>query len=135
MGLTPTQRTMKALRDRGQEAGIVERFNPWAGKHGIRQDLFGIIDIIALDPLRGVIGVQSTGIAFSAHMKDFTEDPAKRAACISWLSTPGCSLELWGWRKVQKRLTGGGYSKVKVYEPRVHVFTLDDFGATSSVFD
>ena len=49
-GLSPTQRTIRALRDQGLVCGIVERFNPHVGPHGIRQDLFGCLDIIALDP-------------------------------------------------------------------------------------
>ena len=44
-GLFPTQRTLLTLRDPGMVYGIVERFNPYAGSHGLRQDLFGCIDI------------------------------------------------------------------------------------------
>ena len=123
--MSPTQRTLKALRDRGLESAIVEKYNAFVGKHGIRQDLFGIIDVISLGP-QGVIGVQSTGEAFSEHLKHMTRARAKQ--CIKWLRTPGTSLELWGWRKVKIKLKGGGYSKKYKYEPRVHVFKLEDFG-------
>ena len=50
MAVSPTQRTLRALEQRGCFCGIVERFNPYAGPHGIRQDLFGIIDVVALYP-------------------------------------------------------------------------------------
>ncbi len=68
--MTPTQRTLKWLRDQGYLCGIVERFLAYAGTHGKRQDLFSIIDIIAIKP--GVtVGVQSCGTAFSEHNKKF----------------------------------------------------------------
>ena len=126
---SPTQRTLKALRDLGMECEVVEKFNPYAGpmkadgtgRVGQRKDLFGFIDIIALDPDRGVIGVQSTGQGFSQHHKKITEECREKA--IKWLSTPGTYLELWGWRKVVKERG----SKVKVWRPRVKVYTLGDF--------
>ena len=45
--MTPTQRTLAALGDLGYTSGMVER---WIAKKpfGIRKDLFGIIDIIAI---------------------------------------------------------------------------------------
>ena len=116
--MTPTQRTLKALRDQGMIAGIVER---WIPRINIRRDLFNIIDIIALHPVRGVVGVQSTGQAFAGHMTKMTKD--KREECMAWLKTPGTALELWGWRKLLKKPGG----KARTWQPRVHVFTLEDF--------
>jgi hypothetical protein len=101
-----------------------------------RHDLFGIIDIIALDHgdddewsiekgtwiahPGGVIGVQSCGTAFSEHYKKITQTKAKEAR--DWLLTPGTSLELWGWRKIKVKRGG----KAMRCEPRIHKFTLDD---------
>ena len=119
-GLSPTQRTLKALRDRGLRSAIVEKWNQYAGPHGIRQDLFGIIDVLALGS-EGVIGVQACGNSFSQHFRKLTEERAEE--CIDWLKTPGTSLELWAWRKV--KLKRGG--KAMRWEPRVHVFSLKDF--------
>lgn len=101
---------------------IVERWNAHAGPHGVRQDLFGIIDVLALDPERGVVGVQSCGQDFAAHEHKLLEDRAQE--CIDWLSTPGTCLELWGWRKV--KLHRGG--KATRWQPRIRDFTLEDFG-------
>lgn len=117
--LTPTQRTLRALRARGLVCAIVEKWNQYAGPHGIRQDLFGIIDVLALGP-EGVIGVQSCGNAFSDHWKKLTVERAEETS--AWLSTPSCTLELWAWRKV--KLKRGGLA-VR-WEPRVQVITLDD---------
>jgi hypothetical protein len=115
--VTPTQRTKKELRSRGLECDIAERYLQHAirgdGGRGVRKDLFGIIDIIALDPYRGVVGVQSTGQAFSDHFKKITIE--KKEEAIKWLCTPGAVLELWGWRKLKGR-----------WQPRIHVFCLHD---------
>jgi hypothetical protein len=119
--LTHTQRTLKALKQAGRKCGVVERFNAWVGDHGIRQDLFGCIDVIALDLAAGrIVGVQSTGADFSGHYNKITQDC--RADALLWLQCGGV-LELWAWRKVLKKRGG----KQKVWQPRVHVFTIEDF--------
>ena len=120
---SPTQRTMRELRQQGRVCGIVERYNAFVGPHGIRQDLFGIIDIIALDPERGVVGIQSCGSDFAAHERTILQDRAQES--IDWLSTPGTVLELWGWRKV--KLKRGGVAMR--WQPRLREFTLADFSA------
>lgn len=117
---TPTQRTLKALKDMGRKCGMVEKFNPHVGPHGIRQDLFGIIDIIALDKDLGCIGVQSCGQSFSEHLRKLTIE--KYQDSHDWLSTPGCHLELWGWRKLKVKRGG----KAMRWTPRIKVITLED---------
>jgi hypothetical protein len=119
-GLTPTQRTLRALREQGRVCAIVERFNAHVGPFGIRQDLFGIIDVLALDPERGVVGIQSTGQDFAGHLRKLTVERAQETT--DWLMTPGTSLELWGWRKV--KLNRGGLAMR--WSPRVRQVTLAD---------
>ena len=97
---------------------IVEKWNAYAR---VRQDLFGIIDIIALDPERGVVGIQSTGNDFANHMTKLTVEKAQE--CADWLRTPGTGLELWAWRKVKVKRGG----KAEVWAPRIRVLTLEDF--------
>lgn len=118
MGITPTQRTLKALRDRGLLCHIVEKFNPHAGPFGIRQDCFGFIDIIALDEGRGIIGVQSTGQAFNSHKNKIIID--KEIECKAWLLCGG-KVELWGWRKLKAKRGG----KAMRWKPRIADFYLD----------
>lgn len=122
MAVTPTQRTIRALREMGRKCAIVEKWNPHVGDHGIRQDLFGIIDIIALDPERGVVGVQACGQNFAAHERKLLLE--RNQECVDWLSTPGTKLELWGWRKLKVKRGG----KAVRWSPRIREFTLDDFG-------
>jgi hypothetical protein len=119
-GLSPTQRTLRALREQGRIAAVVEKWNQYAGEHGKREDLFGIIDVLALDPVRGVIGVQAcAGSGFSAHLKKLTIE--KSIETINWLSTPGTKLEIWAWRKT--KLTRGG--KAMRWSARILEITLE----------
>ena len=126
MATSNTQRTLHALRQQGRVCAIVEKWNQYAGPHGIRQDLFGIIDILALDPERGVVGVQACGTDFSSHVTKLTQERTQE--CIDWLSTPGTRLELWGWRKL--KLKKGG--KAMRWTPRVREFTMEDFTEVES---
>jgi hypothetical protein len=129
-GLSNTQRTLRALRERGQECAIVEKWNAFGGGKnengekrrvpGIRVDLFGIIDVLALDPQRGVVGVQSCGSSFSEHFRKLTVEKCQET--INWLSTPGTKLELWSWRKVKVQRGG----KAMRWSPRIREITLED---------
>jgi len=121
--MTPTQRTMEKLRADGYKPWIVEKFNRFAGPHGIRQDMYGIIDIVAIRPGE-ILGVQSCGQAFSEHIRKLTEE--NYLDCADWLEAGG-KLELWGWRKLAKIGINGKKTKVKVWSPRIKEFSLDDF--------
>ena len=118
MGLTPTQRTLRALKQKGLVCAVVEK---WIPRARVRKDLFGIIDIIALDPSRGVVGVQSTGTDFAGHHNKLTQERAQE--CVNWLETPGAVLELWGWRKIKAKRGG----KATIWVPRVREYKLADF--------
>ena len=120
------ERTMKELKKQGfLRTAIVEKYNVHAfrpnGGRGVRQDLFGIVDILSLQPGRGFVGIQVCGADFSEHVKKLTVE--KSPECLSWLLTPGGFLELWGWRKLLVKRGG----KAKKWTPRVHIFGLDDF--------
>lgn len=118
--VTPTQRTIRELKNLGRRCAVVEKWNAYAGPRGIRQDLFGIIDVLALDPARGFVGVQCCGSDFAAHWRKMTEEHAQE--CLDWLSTPGGCLELWAWRKVKAKR--GGLQMV--WRPRVREITIED---------
>ena len=115
--ISNTSRTLKYLRTQGWVCGMVERFNPYAGPYGIRQDLFGFIDIIALAE-KSVIGVQSCGQNFSEHKKKILENEYAPV----WLESSGRIL-LIGWRKI--KLHRGG--KALRWAPRIEEITLKDF--------
>ncbi|MEL0098641.1 MAG: hypothetical protein VW907_03705 [Opitutae bacterium] len=111
--MSPTQRTLKKLKEDGYKAGIVERFAPpvRGRPHGIRMDLFGIIDIIAIKDGQ-ILGVQSTGTAFSEHCKKLTIEKVNES--LAWIEAGG-ELELWGWRKVKVKRGG----RAMKWEPRI----------------
>lgn len=119
-GLSSVQRTMRALREKGIICETVERFNPHVGEHGIRQDMFQIIDIICLDVV-DTIGIQCCGSDLKKHKDKLTIEKAQNS--IDWLSSPYRKLEIWSWRKV--KLQRGG--KAMRWQPKVYIITMDDF--------
>lgn len=94
--MSPTQRTLAYLRDLGWTAQIVEKWVPQARK---RVDLFGWIDIIALDRLQNaIVGIQTTsGSNHSARREKGLAEPrmAQWKAC-------GGKLEIISWSKKGK---------------------------------
>lgn len=119
--MSPTQRTLKELRKRGYKVGIVERWLGFAGQFGKRQDLFGIIDIIAITP-ELTIGVQACGSSFSAHIKKLVEE--KNQESYDWLVSPYRALEIWSWRKVKKERG----KAMMIWKPRIHRLSLTELG-------
>ena len=125
-GLSATQRTLRELRAQGRIVDVCERWmiNPRHPAGGFRKDLFGFIDLIALDPERGIIAVQSCGQSFAAHLRKITDSECTEFV-IEWLKSPSQpKLELWGWRKV-KKVKGG---KAMVWRPRIKEITVEDLG-------
>jgi len=98
MATSPTQLSLKRLRDAGFKAGVVEKWNMHAK---IRQDFLGFVDIIGVGEL-GTIAVQSTSYSnVSSHIKKI-EDP-KLAENLAAVRKAGWTIEVHGWRKVKNR--------------------------------
>lgn len=90
---SPTERTLKALRDDGWLCAIVEKWNPHAR---IRQDLYGFIDILAIKPDRTLAVQACSGGDVSRRVNKITNHenlPAVREA--------GWAIQVWGWRKLK----------------------------------
>jgi hypothetical protein len=98
--VSPTQRSKKLLADAGLRVAVVEHWNSFCR---IRQDLFGFIDLIALDAEGGrTIGVQTTvGGSLAARLTKATSD-AVRPYVVAWIMAGNC-LEFHGWRKLGNR--------------------------------
>ena len=94
---SPTQRSLKLMRDLGYHIGIVEKWNAFAR---IRVDLFGWIDLVATKPDEiGILGIQTTTQAnIGARLAKAKGNPA----LVSWLVS-GCRLRVHGWRKLKGR--------------------------------
>jgi len=121
----PTQLTLRDNRAMGRLIEICERWqiNPKVPGGGYRKDLFGFLDMIALDPDEGIIGIQSCGQSFAAHLKTMVDSEMVTPNVIKWLTSPSKpKLELWGWRKL--KLKRGG--KALRWCPRIKVITMED---------
>lgn len=117
--LSPTQRTLRYIKGNGQLCDIVERFNPYAGKFGQRNDFMGFADIIALDCAVGIIAYQSCGQAFSDHKHKLLEE--RNEAVFEWIRCGG-KVILIGWRKVKYKHG----SKAMRWRPRIADITLEN---------
>ena len=124
-GLSPTQRTLAYLKESGIICGMVERWipNPKLPGGGIRKDLFGFIDIIAISKADGVVGIQSCGSDFNGHIKKITEE--RREEVMAWLEA-GASLQLIGWRKLKRKNADGSWSKGFFWTPRIKQIEIID---------
>jgi hypothetical protein len=95
--VSPTQRSLKLMRDLGYHSQVVERWNPFAH---IRQDLYGWIDLVCVNPTeRGILGIQTTTMSHSGAR---TAKAMGNPALIAWLLAGG-RLEVHGWRKLKGR--------------------------------
>jgi hypothetical protein len=93
---SPTQLSLRWLRDRLYTAQVVERWNPHAR---IRQDLFGWCDIIALGGNK-IVGIQTTSRAnVWARGSKILESKEAR----DWLLCDG-EIRVHGWDKHQGRI-------------------------------
>ena len=89
--MTPTARTLAALRRSGYLADVCER---WILRANVRKDLFGILDIVAIRRGEaGVLGIQTTT---APNMSARRRKAQECAALRTWL-TAGNRFELWAW--------------------------------------
>ena len=92
--MSPTQRTLAFFRKQGFAVAITEHWNPFAR---IRQDLFGMIDILVLDPPK-ILGVQCTSRSnHSARVKKILANPCTK----DWLLC-NADLRVFSWKKGDK---------------------------------
>jgi hypothetical protein len=96
--MTPTARTLAALRATGWTAEVVERWNPHAR---VRHDLFNIADVLAVRG-RETLAVQVTaGSGVSARVRKL-----RGSSALPLLTAAGWRVEVHGWRKVKVRRGG-----------------------------
>ncbi len=96
MPTSPTQRSLKHLRDQGYTVAVTERWNPFAR---IRQDLFGFIDLLCFKG-NEILAVQTTSAAnISARVAKIR---GIQAASL-WLESPTRRIVVQGWAKRGER--------------------------------
>lgn len=99
--MTPTARTLAALRTDGWLAEVVERWNPYAR---IRRDLFNMVDILAVRSAETLAVQVTAGSGVSARCAKLNA-----SAALPVLLTAHWRMEVHGWRKV--KLKRGGKAK------------------------
>ena len=111
--MSPTQRSLKHLRNGGLIAQVVEHWQAFSRR---RIDLFSVIDIVALDISNGrTLGIQTTsGASVSARINKIYAEPNARA----WLQA-GNRLIVHGWAK------RGARGKRKLWSVREVEIVLD----------
>jgi hypothetical protein len=114
--MTPTSRTLKLLRDEDKIVDITEKWNCFTKQ---RKDLFGFIDLIALDFKKNVTwGIQCTSTGnVKARIKKICVECKENA--IAWLNA-GNLIEVIGWSKKGKK----GYRKT--WQASRIIITLKD---------
>lgn len=121
--ISPTQRTLAECRARGWTAEVVERWIPNRGTDengklttrpgGVRKDLFGFCDVVAITDTGRMVFIQATSGPNVAARKTkiLTECSANLIAVLN----AGVKVEVWGWRKLKKPV-GRKYWQVRVEE-------------------
>lgn len=95
MTLSPTALTLRHLREQGYTAAVVEFWNPHAG---IRQDLFGFIDVIGIRPGE-TIAVQTTSVGeVSRRVRKIADSPL-----VGAVREAGWTIHVHGWAKKNGR--------------------------------
>ena len=90
---SPLQRSKKLLEEEGFTVAIVERWNPWAK---VRQDLFGIIDLLCIKEGK-TLGVQVTTLSHKQpHIYKMEAHPN-----LNKLIKAGWEITLHSWRELK----------------------------------
>ena len=120
--MSNTQRTMALLKKDGMMCQVVEKWVKFKGGGGVRKDLFGIIDVLAISEERGILGVQVCSMSGRTdHIKKITI--VKRDETRAWLCSGG-DLELHSWRKLKVKRGG----KAMRWTPDITNITIDMLG-------
>lgn len=96
MGMSPTQLTLRHLKAEGwTQVEVVEKWNPHAR---IRQDLFGIVDVLAIRPGE-TLAVQATSASnVSSRLHKIADSPK-----IGDIREAGWTFHVHGWKKIKNR--------------------------------
>jgi hypothetical protein len=95
MAISPTQLSLKKLREEGYVVAVVEHYNYFAK---IRQDLFGFIDLLALKG-KEVLAVQTTSASnMSARCKKIADHEN-----VDVVREAGWTIHVHGWHQNDKR--------------------------------
>jgi hypothetical protein len=126
---SPTQRSLDYLRKNGAIAGIVERYNQYSRK---RNDLFGFIDIVAIQLDHTILGVQCTSASNHAARVAKILSAECNDAALRWLLA-GAQLQVMSWSKRITKKKDGSKAKVGRWTVRIEPMTLIRLKIATSV--
>ena len=113
---SPTQRSLKFLRERGYTVGVVERWNPGAK---VRQDFLGFADVLAVHAGEvGVLAVQVCGGGGGSLAERYRKIVRTPAAHVWLLAGNAILVQQWVRRpplKGKKRI------RVELREQRISI--------------
>ena len=89
MAISPTQRSLKHLRDQGYTVAVTEKWNPHAR---VRQDLFGFVDLLAIRDSETLAIKTTSGSNLSARRVKVIEHEN-----LPILFSAGWQVVLHGW--------------------------------------
>ena len=107
MKKSPTARTLEELRRQNKIADKAEHWVSIAGypAGGVRKDLFGFIDILAIET-DAIVAIQATSrVNINARVRKIVGEC--NTAAKAFLSAGG-KIEVWGWEK-RKTMVDGRY--------------------------
>jgi hypothetical protein len=90
---SPTQRSLKYLRDQGYTVEVVEHYNYFKKR---RNDLFGFADLLAIRENEVMLVQVTSGTNVSARCKKIAESEH-----IDMVRKSGMSVFVHGWRKLK----------------------------------
>ena len=122
--MSPTSRTLAMYRDDGIPIGVVERWLPFHGTEsgdkkpgGVRSDLFGFIDLVALVDDR-IVAIQACAASGLANRCTKIREQCRDNA-TAWVAAGGLIVVI-GWKKYAKA------SDRKYWRPKI-VDMTDEF--------
>src|SRR5690606_35502847 len=91
MASSPSERSLKVMRERGYRAAVVERWNPHAR---IRQDLFGCVDLLCIGNGE-TVAVQATSASnVSSRIRKLEDSEA-----LADMRNAGWRILVHGWKR------------------------------------
>lgn len=110
--VSPTQRSLKYLRNHNWHCEVVERFSPFTR---VRQDLLGFADLLCLQRGLTPLLVQVTSAGWAARVRKINNEPR---ACLALAS--GFQIEVHGWRKLKSNKNRWTIKIIKITEVDAH---------------
>ena len=117
---TPTSRTLQLLKGQGYIVDVCERWMraPSHPGGGVRKDLFGFLDLVAIQGC--IVGIQCTSYAGRKPHKDKIE---AIPAAQEWMNA-GAMLVLVTWKKERKRKADGTKGAAMIWTARAESASL-----------